>query len=113
MCSPHSQKKLSWNHKLSALRERARRAAATLTAAEANAIAQEAYIFGLPLVYIAVSFDAETNVAKPAGIRAPVNQFGHVREFPDAKDNPIVGMNVDTLYSIAHLDLADEPICCR
>ncbi len=81
-----------------------------ITAAEANAIAQEAYIFGLPLVYVAVSFDAETNVAKPAGIRAPINQFAHVREFPDAKANPIVGMNVDTLYSIGHLDLAVEPI---
>ena len=29
-----------------------------LTAAEAGAIAQEAYVFGLPLVYIAVSIDA-------------------------------------------------------
>ena len=83
---------------------------AAITPAEAKTIAQEAYIFGLPLVYQAVSFDADTNVAKPAGIRAPVNQFAHVRAFPDAKANPIVGMNVDTLYSIAHLDLSAEPI---
>ncbi len=82
----------------------------TLTPSEAKAISQEAYVFGLPLVYIGLSVDAETNVAKPEGLRAPINQFGHVREFPDARANPIVGMNVDTLYSIAHLDVTEEPM---
>ena len=82
----------------------------TLTPSEAKAISQEAYVFGLPLVYIGLSVDAETNVAKPEGLRAPINQFGHVREFPDARAYPIVGMNVDTLYSIAHLDVTEEPM---
>ena len=82
----------------------------TLTAAEAKAIAQEAYVFGLPLVYIAVQADQLSNVPSPEGTRAPFNQFGHYREFPDAKNNPIVGMNVDTLYSIAYLDLSAEPM---
>jgi hypothetical protein len=39
-----------------------------------------------------------------------LNQFAHYREFPDAKHNAIVGMNVDTLYSLANLDLTAEPI---
>ena len=39
-----------------------------------------------------------------------MNQFTHYREFPDAKNNAIVGMNVDTLYSIANVDLTAEPI---
>jgi hypothetical protein len=81
-----------------------------LTPAEVKDLTREAYIFGLPPVYIGLSFDVDTNVPKPEGTRAPVNQFGHVREFPDAKANPIVGMNVDTLYSIAHLDLTQEPM---
>ena len=72
-----------------------------LSPADAKAIAQEGFIFGLPLVYIAVQADMMTNVAKPEGGRAPFNQFDHHREFPDAANNKIVGMNVDTLYSLA------------
>jgi hypothetical protein len=85
-------------------------AVSTLTPAEAKTIAQEGYVFGLPLVYIAVQGDVMTNVAKPEGGRAPFNQFDHHREFPDSKNNKIVGMNVDTLYSLANLDLAAEPM---
>ena len=77
---------------------------------DAKAIAQEGFIFGLPLVYIAVQADVMTNVAKPEAGRAPFNQFDHHREFPDAANNKIVGMNVDTLYSLAQLDLRAEPI---
>ena len=61
-------------------------------------------------MYIAVQADTLTNVAKPEGGRAPFNQFDHHREFPDAANNKIVGMNVDTLYSLANLDLTAEPI---
>jgi hypothetical protein len=81
-----------------------------LTPAEARAIAQDGYVFGLPLVYIAQEAEVLTNVAKPEGGRAPFNQFDHHRAFPDAKHNKIVGMNVDTLYSLAHLDLTAEPV---
>src|SRR5262245_3261163 len=51
-----------------------------------------------------------TNVAKPERGRAPFNQFDHHRDFPDAKNNKIVGMNLDTLYSFANLDLTNEPM---
>ncbi|NEI96439.1 DUF1254 domain-containing protein [Rhizobium ruizarguesonis] len=78
--------------------------------AEAKAIAQEAFVFGLPLVYIATQADELSHVTKPEAGRAPFNQFAHYRQFPDARNNPIVGMNVDTLYSIAYLDLSKEPI---
>ena len=61
-------------------------------------------------MYIAVQADVQTNVAKPEGGRAPFNQFDNHREFPDARNNKIVGMNVDTLYSIANVDLTAEPI---
>src|SRR5262245_54402931 len=81
-----------------------------LTPAEAKAIAQDGYVCGLPPVYIALQADMMTNVAKPEAGRAPFNQFDHHRASPDAKNNKIVGMNVDTLYSLAHLDLTAEPI---
>jgi hypothetical protein len=84
--------------------------AGTLTPADAKAIAQDGFVFGLPPVYIALQADVMTNVAKPEGGRAPFNQFDHHREFPDAKNNKIVGMNVDTLYSLAQLDLTAEPM---
>jgi hypothetical protein len=41
---------------------------------------------------------------------APINQFVHYRECPDASNKAIVGLNVDTLYSFASLDLAKEPM---
>src|SRR5262245_31637203 len=85
-------------------------AAPRLTADEARAIAQEGYVFGLPLVYTTLQADVMTNVARPEGGRAPVNQFDHHRDFPDAKNNKIVGMNLDTLYSFANLDLTSEPV---
>jgi hypothetical protein len=40
-------------------------AAEKLSQAEARVFAQEAYLVGLPLVYIAVQADVQTNVAKP------------------------------------------------
>ena len=83
---------------------------AGLTPAEAKSIAQEGFVFGLPLVYIATQADAQSNVPKPEAGRAPFNQFDHHREFPDAANNKIVGMNVDTLYSLANLDLTAEPV---
>jgi hypothetical protein len=39
-----------------------------------------------------------TNVPKPEAFAAPVNQFAHVREFPDASIKDVVRANVDTLY---------------
>ncbi len=81
-----------------------------ITAGEARDIAQDAYLFGLPLVYIATQADTLTNVSRPKGIRAPFNQFAHYRKSPDSANREIVGYNADTLYSIAHLDLTAEPI---
>ena len=46
----------------------------------------------------------------PEPPRAPFNQFVHYREFPDAENKAIVGFNVDTLYSLAQLDLSGEPM---
>ena len=46
---------------------------------EASALAEEAFVFGLPLVYIAVQIDTATNVASPGRGRAPLGQFAHFR----------------------------------
>ena len=81
-----------------------------LTAAEARALAQEAFIFGMPLIYYSINQGVMTNVPKPEGARAPYNQFAHFREFADPTNRTVVAWNVDTLYSIGTLDLTAEPI---
>ncbi len=77
---------------------------------EARALAQEAWVFGMPLVYIEKQIDVLTHVTKPQGALAPINQFAHYREFPDASNKSVVGLNVDTLYSLGQLDLAQGPM---
>src|SRR5215831_13213935 len=81
-----------------------------LTPDEARTLARDAWVFGMPLVYIEKQIDALTHVAKPEGHLAPINQFAHYREFPDASNRTVVGFNVDTLYSLAQLDLSQGPI---
>ncbi|ARN82916.1 DUF1254 domain-containing protein [Methylocystis bryophila] len=73
-------------------------------------IGVDAVIYGLPLVIMDITKAKLTNVAKPQGFAAPVNQFVNARSFPDASFKDVVRPNVDTLYSAAFLDLSAEPI---
>src|SRR5262245_26136794 len=77
---------------------------------EALKVGVEAVVYGLPLVIMDITKEKTTNVAKPEGFAAPVNQFVNVRAFPDASFKDVVRANVDTLYSSAFLDLGTEPI---
>ncbi len=70
----------------------------------------EAVVYGLPLVIMDITKAKSTNVVKPEGFAAPINQFVNVRTFPDASFKDVVRPNVDTLYSSAFLDLSAEPI---
>jgi DNA sulfur modification protein DndE len=56
--------------------------------------------------------EVSTNVTTPDSekLRAPINQFVHATKFPDANYKDIVRPNVDTLYSMAWLDLEQEPM---
>lgn len=86
------------------------KAPAKLTESEAAKLAQEAYVFGYPLVLMDVTKTVSTAVSKPAGLKAPLNQFAHFREMPDVAFIDVISPNVDTLLSIAWLDLAKEPM---
>ena len=95
--------------------EAAAASAAQAKAEEAKAqdalkLGVEAVVYGLPLVIMDITREKVTNVAKPEGFAAPVNQFVHVRSFPDASFKDVVRANVDTLYSSAFLDLSAEPL---
>ncbi len=73
-------------------------------------IAVQTYLYAYPLVMMEITRRVSTNVAKPGGVLAPMGQFAHLREFPDHTFREIVRPNADTLYSIAWLDVAKEPI---
>jgi hypothetical protein len=70
----------------------------------------DAYTYGYPLVLMDVTRRFMTNVPAPTGGRAPINQLGHRRTFPTPESKGVVSPNADTLYSVAWLDLAREPM---
>lgn len=81
-----------------------------VSADEARAIARETYIYAYPLVLMQVSRDVSTNVEEPNGLLAPINQFAHGREFPDASFTVVVKPNADTLYTSLNFDVSKEPL---
>lgn len=83
---------------------------AALKSEEIAALAQEAYIFGYPLVLMDVTRQLMTACPAPGQKCAPLNQFAHVRVFPDPTFTDVVSPNADTLYSMAWLDLAQGPM---
>src|SRR5262245_42083059 len=78
---------------------------------EANAIAAEAYLYLYPLVIMDITRRQMTNVptGKEPGF-GPANAFNNMTEYPPANLKVVVRPNFDTLYSIAWLDLAKEPV---
>jgi hypothetical protein len=79
---------------------------------EVHAIARDAYLYAYPIVSMDTTMRQATNVpsANTLPMRAPVNQFAHARAYPTADQKDVVRFNFDTLYSLAWLDLAREPI---
>jgi hypothetical protein len=74
-----------------------------LSQGEAEAIATLGYIYGYPLVLMDLTRAVSSAISPP-------NQFQHLAAFPDDTFTEVVRPNVDTLYSIAWLDLRKEPI---
>jgi len=66
-------------------------------------LAAQGYVYGYPLVMTALTRDNFTR-----GI-APANRLVHVPAFPEASFRDIVRPNVDTLYSLAWLDMQAGP----
>ncbi|MDB4965241.1 MAG: hypothetical protein JWN44_930 [Myxococcales bacterium] len=81
------------------------------TSEDAYEIALEAYTYLYPLVLMEVTRKQMTNCERPDEEgHAPLNAFSHLRAFPSADNKLVVRPNADTLYSIAWLDLASEPV---
>jgi hypothetical protein len=82
---------------------------------EIKRIARQAYIYGFPMVLMDITKDVSTAVPAATDNRrgpnkAPINQLAHYRTFPDDTFTDIVSPNVDTLYTMAWLDLSKEPM---
>jgi hypothetical protein len=70
---------------------------------ELRQTAAEVYVYAYPLVLMDVTRQVMT-------ARAPANRFSHRRVFPDHNFTGVVSPNADTLYSIAWLDLGEQPL---
>jgi len=85
--------------------------AAPISEQEASAIGASAYVYLYPLVMMDITRRQATNIeaGKRFG-RGPMNMFVSVPEYPPADFRDVVRSNFDTLYSIAWLDLTQEPM---
>jgi hypothetical protein len=78
---------------------------------DARRTGAEAFVFGFPLLLTTMTMRRATNVVAPTTRgQAPINRFAHLDSFPDPSLGAIVASNANTLYSLAWLDLAAEPI---
>ena len=78
---------------------------------EAFEIGVEAYQYFYPLISMDITRRVTTNVE--AGVKpglGPMNAFHHFRAYPTAEFREVVRPNFDTLYSVAWLDLTNEPM---
>ena len=84
--------------------------AADITPAEIKTIAEEGFIYGLPIVMnyaIMYGYSVDKNSGQ---YKAPFNQINNEARVFTYKDTAVVTPNSDTPYSIAWLDLRAEPI---
>ncbi len=82
-----------------------------VTASQAGALGQQAYLYGIPLLESLRVQSTATSVRCPdTKGDAPFNAFSTATKFSDPSNRTVVAPNVDTLYSIAHLDLGRGPV---
>jgi hypothetical protein len=89
----------------------ARPAAAPPSAAQITQAAQDAYIYGIPLMEFVRTARQQTSVTVPTATSdAPLNQLGSNRQLANAHNQVIVQPNNDTPYTMAHVDLSGGPL---
>lgn len=78
-------------------------------AIDAVSIAQDAYIYGYPLVTFDMVRQQQTNVATPDAEHAPMGQMIKMRTYPAVDNHCCAAPNSDTLYTEVWLDVSREP----
>ena len=84
--------------------------AAPISEDEAYTIGLEAYTYAYPLVLMETTRRVSTNAGVDGKMRAPTNQFAHMKRYPDATFKDVVRPNADTLYSTLWFDVGKEPL---
>ncbi|MEZ0300348.1 MAG: DUF1254 domain-containing protein [Candidatus Methylacidiphilales bacterium] len=83
---------------------------ADVTPAETKAIAEEAFLYGLPIVMnYAVMYEFAVD-AKGNQFKAPFNKLHNTHHVATPADTAVITPNSDTPYSISWLDLRAEPM---
>ncbi|PWJ41769.1 DUF1254 domain-containing protein [Sediminitomix flava] len=77
---------------------------------EIKELAKDAYLFGLPAVWIEHQYYVNSYATEAQNAKAPVNQFAHGRAFANAESREFVGANTDVLISSASINTTDEPL---
>jgi hypothetical protein len=84
--------------------------ATDITPAETKAIAEEGYVYGLPIVMnYAIMYDYAVD-KNSSQFKAPFNQIDSLHHVATYKDTAIISPNSDTPYSMLFMDLRSEPI---
>src|SRR3954454_4319871 len=78
--------------------------AADLTPAETKAIAEEGFIYGLPIVMNYAVMYEYTVDTKGSQFKAPFNQIKNLHHVATYKDTAVITPNSDTPYSTVWLD---------
>jgi hypothetical protein len=84
--------------------------AADITPAETKAIAEEAYIYGFPMI---AGYKAMYEMAidkSSSQFKAPFNTIANDSTTATPKDTAVVTPNADTPYSVVWMDLRAEPV---
>jgi len=84
--------------------------APALTVDEAGAIGVDAYVYFYPLILMDITRKQSINGTRTEFGQGPMNTFASVPAYPPADFKAVVRSNFDTLYSIAWLDLTQEPV---
>jgi hypothetical protein len=88
-----------------AARARAAELAVAARVAEVKAIAEEAYLYGYPLITSEIR-----RLQMSSGKHSPPGAFLNIKRYPPADYHGISAPNADTLYSLAWLDVGKEPM---
>ena len=84
--------------------------AADMTAAEIKTVAEEGFIYGLPIVMnYGVMYDYVID-KNSSQYKAPFNKLYNMRRVATPEDTAIVTPNSDTPYSLGFIDLRAEPV---
>ena len=84
--------------------------APALTEDQARAIGVDAYLYLYPLVLMDLTRKQSINSDQREFGKGPMNMFVSVPAYPPADFKGVVRSNFDTLYSLAWLDLTQEPL---